>query len=240
MGIAPPPIAAGMFLRRCLAMTNEANNRKLTILAVLVAGLLVAVIVQSLVILGMHRKLDGGEQRPKRTSVSTTGRDHSKPNLKDLVSNKPSDPDKDLFLWGTEDWDPFKEMQSMQDRINQMFGSAFNHFQRSDDFSSLFQKHPFAPDVNIEDKGDHFLVTVDLPGAEDPHIDVKLEGRTLTITGKVQSETKEEDKGQVLRQERRSGRFERTVTLPGPVKADKMKTTSQKGVLSIEIPKDSK
>ena len=212
-------------------------DRRFTILWVLVAGLLVAAIVQSVVIFGMNKKLGQQVSTASQPSVSNTGHDYSRLHPKALAPTKPADQDNDPLAWDLDNWDPFKEMHSMQDRMNQMFRGAFNHFQQSDDFGALFRDHPFAPDIDMEDKGDHYLVTVDLPGAEDSQLDVKLEGQTLTISGSVQSESKETDKGKVLRRERRSGKFQRTVTLPGPVKADKMTTTNKKGVVTITIPK---
>jgi len=118
-----------------------------------------------------------------------------------------------------------------------MFGSAFNRFQDSSDFSRFFEDLAFAPDINLQEKTDAYIVTVDLPGIEDSHIDVDLKGQTLTISGSMQSESKEDDSDKIIRQERRSGKFQRVLTLPGPVKADEMKSKTEKGVLRIEIPK---
>lgn len=212
-------------------------DRRLAVLWVLVAGLLVAVIVQSAVIFGMNRKLNQQVRTALQSSASMAGHDQNGSHPRAVALPMPMDPDNDPLAREFDNWDPFKEMHSMQDRINQMFGSAFNRFQQSDDFGVLSRAHPFASAINVEDKGDHFLVTVDLPGTEDSQLDVKLEDRTLTISGSVQSESKGTDKGRMLRQERRSGEFQRTVTLPGPVKADQMTTTNQKGVVTITIPK---
>lgn len=125
----------------------------------------------------------------------------------------------------------------MHDRINQMFGNAYNRFQKSDGFGSFFGTHTFSPSVNIEDKGDRYLVTVDLPGAEESQLDINLDGEELTISGSVESEIRDEEDGKMLRQERRSGKFSRTIMLPGSVQADKMTTKNKKGILYIEIPK---
>jgi len=147
--------------------------------------------------------------------------------------------DLDPFALNLDDWDPFKEMRSMQDRIDQMFGSAFNRFQKSDDFSALSRNYRFTPDVNIEDQGDHYQVTVDLPGTDTSQIDVKLDDQRLTISGNVKSESKEmKQKGKMLREERRAGSFRRSMTLPEPVQMDKMTTTNKNGVVIITIPKD--
>ncbi len=218
---------------------TDTGNRKLTALTVLVAVLLAAVAAQSVMMFGLLRQWRGSAaaevevDEPSRLAFAPDDDADSDAKL----ALPPSPFVDDPFDWNLDDWDPFKEMHAMHDRINQMFGRAYNRFQRSDDFGSLFGDHSFSPAINMEDKGDRYVITVDLPGTEDSRLDVKLDGRTLAISGTVQSESKEEDKGRMLRRERRSGKFHRTVTLPGPVLADKMTTQHKKGVLHIEIPK---
>jgi len=216
-------------------MTDN-GNRKLTLLTVLGSVLLVAVVTQSVMMFGLHKQIRGRPTANEPKPVAQIPDDNH-----DSGSNLTLPPDpfsKDPFDWDLGEWDPFKEMHSMHDRINQMFGSAFNRFQQSDDFGSVFGNYAFSPDINIEDKGDHYLVTVDLPGVEDSRLDVKIDGQTLTISGSMESESKQDDGGSMLRQERKSGQFRRVVTLPSPVKADEMKTEHKKGVLHIEIPKE--
>lgn len=213
----------------------DTSNRKLTVLTVMVATLVVAVVAQSVVMFGLHRRVQESPRAEESTSLGIIKDDDDSQARSALL---PPDPfDEDPFGWGIDDWDPFKEMHSMHDRINQMFGSAFNRFQDSDDFGSAFGSYSFSPDINIEDKRDHYLVTVDLPGVEDSRLDIKIDGQTLTVSGSMQTGSKEEDGGTMLRQERRSGSFQRIVTLPGPVQADKMETKEKKGVIYIEIPK---
>ncbi len=214
---------------------TDLNNKKLTLVTVLVAVLVVAVIAQSVVILGLHRRMEGVSPAAQvsRVAVSQADDDGQRDSL--LPRVKPFD--DDFFGWEEGDWDPFREMHSMHDRINQMFGSAFNRFEDSYSFGSVFGDYSFSPDINIEDKDDYYLVTVDLPGVEDSRLDVKINGQTLSISGKMEAESKEDDGGTMLRQERRSGSFQRIVTLPGPVKAEKMETKEKKGVIYIEIPK---
>lgn len=210
-------------------------------MSLLVAGLVAAVIVQSLIILGMQRKSDSPSERPRsKPDLLTRGTGRMIPPPAPLPPLNPPGKggDLDVFERNLADWDPFKEMHSMQERINQMFGTAFDRFHRSDDFNRLFHEYTFAPDINMEDKGDRFVVTVNLPGTSDARFDVKVEGRTLTISGTTQSESREESKGKMLKQEIWSGKFWRSVTLPDPVKADKMTTENKKGILRIEIPKE--
>jgi len=221
-------------------MNDQSQGKKrLPILPVLVAGLLVAVIVQSVIILGMQKKQNRSEETPRHSAAVAAGNRSPTTHTNALSLPTPFDwgVEKNPFGWNPDDWDPFKEMHSMQDRINQMFGGAFGRFHRSDEFSKRFGDYTFAPDVNLEDKGDRYVVTVDLPGTDDARVDVKVEDQLLTISGTVQSESSQEDKGTMLRQERRSGSFRRSLTLPGPVRSDKMTTENKKGVLTITIPK---
>ena len=214
---------------------SEINNRKLTVLSVLVGVLVVADVAQSVIMFGLHRRVQKSPLVEESSSLGVIQNDDDNRLTRSLL---PTDPfDDDPFDWGTNDWDPFKEMHSMHDRINQMFGSAFNRFEDSDSFGGLFGDYSFSPDINMEDKGDHYLVTVDLPGVEDSRLDVKIDGRILTISGTMKTESEEKDIGTMMRQERRSGSFQRIVTLPSLVKAEKMKTKAKKGVIHIEIPK---
>lgn len=215
------------------------SNTKFTFLVVMVAVLLVAVIAQSVALYGLHRKLSPTADRSQQRDVVGLQKKAGSANPFSILT-KPDDRDADWMTWNLADWNPFKEMHAMQQRIDQMFGNAFNRFRASDDFGRLFGNFAFSPDINVEDKGDHYLVSVDLPGGEDSQIATKLDGQTLTISGSIQSDSKQEQKGQFLRQERRSGRFERLLTLPGPVNADKMTTSVNKGVLHITIPKAPK
>ncbi|MDD2599196.1 MAG: Hsp20/alpha crystallin family protein [Kiritimatiellae bacterium] len=214
-------------------MKDNNNSNKLTLLTTLVVVLLAAVVVQSIAMLGLRKELrrDIGEKAsaPRAVASDDKGKSAGTPApAKDLFARDP-------FDWNLDDWDPFKEMHSMHDRINQMFGNAYNRFQKSDGFGSFFGTHTFSPSVNIEDKGDRYLVTVDLPGAEESQLDINLDGEELTISGSVESEIRDEEDGKMLRQERRSGKFSRTIMLPGSVQADKMTSENKKGILYIEI-----
>ena len=218
-------------------MTDKSkdNSKNLTLLTVLVGVLLVAVVAQSVALLGLRKELQNAPSSSQSTPPAVAPDDNKDTGT--AMTPPRSLFDRDVFDWDLDDWNPFKEMHTMHDRINQMFGNAYNRFKGSDDFSGLFGTHTFSPSVNIEDKGDRYLVTVDLPGAEESRLDVKLEEQTLTISGTVESEIRDEEKGEILRQERRSGQFRRTVTLPSTVQVDKMTTENKKGILYIEIPK---
>ena len=75
-----------------------------------------------------------------------------------------------------------------------------------------------------------------MPGIKPEDIDVSVTGDVLTIRGETASEEKSEQ-GSYLRQERRVGKFERSLTLPTQVQADKAEARFEHGVLTLTLPK---
>jgi HSP20 family protein len=69
---------------------------------------------------------------------------------------------------------------------------------------------------------------------EDIH--VSLEGDTLTISGERKQE-EEKQEGESYRSELYFGRFQRSVTLPARVDANKIQATYKNGVLTVAVPK---
>jgi len=159
---------------------------------------------------------------------------------KGLLPLLPDDPFKDDFFKSPFDpntWNPLHEMQSMQDRMNSMFGDAFGRFSNSPDFGNIFESQSFTPNIDIRDEEDRFIVKIDLPGADASNVDITCEEHQLKISGSIDQLQAEHQDGSLLRRERRSGRFSRSIPLSAPVEADKMKTEFDKGVLTVTIPK---
>ncbi len=136
------------------------------------------------------------------------------------------------------DWDPFQEMQLMHQRMERLFNDSFGRFQSSPQFSGQSQTFQFSPDADVRDEGDHYQVLMDLPGSDKSAIEVKVEGQTLMISGKRDEQVEEKDNnGTVIRSERRSGQFQRAISLPGPVKNDAVEAHYENGVLTVTLPK---
>jgi HSP20 family protein len=152
----------------------------------------------------------------------------------------PDDAWDDPFFNGPLDanaWNPFQEMQAMQDHMNKMFGDAFGRFSRSPQFGDLLGSGRFTPSIDLQDVGDRFVIRIDLPGAENSQVDVSCKEQQVTISGTLEQTQADKDGTSWLRQERRSGRFSRTIPLPAPVRSDQMETSFDKGILTVTIPK---
>lgn len=101
---------------------------------------------------------------------------------------------------------------------------------------TAFAENDWLPAVDIKEDADKFLVRADLPGVEAKDIDVSLESGVLTISGKRESEVKDEKDG-YRRVERVYGEFHRQFTLPESADPEKVSAKCDKGVLEITIGK---
>jgi HSP20 family protein len=78
-----------------------------------------------------------------------------------------------------------------------------------------------------------------VPGFDEKEIDISVEPRRLTITGK-RATNKEEKKGNAVYSEFCSDQIQRVVDLPASVDARKVTATLKSGVLQLTMPKVAK
>ena len=138
-------------------------------------------------------------------------------------------------------WRPFESLRHEVDRLFEDFTT--NPF-RMTFRRPMFDLEPFwqpqswvaAPAVDLVEHDKAFEMTVDLPGMDEKHVEVKLAGGVLTIKGEKE-EAKEDKKEAYHVKERRYGSFERAVRLPEGVDPDKIEAAFKKGVLTVTMPK---
>ena len=94
----------------------------------------------------------------------------------------------------------------------------------------------WAPTLDVHEDKDSFIVKVEVPGLKRDDINVSLQDGALVISGE-RKEEKINEGTEVHRQERFYGKFQRALTLPAPVAADKVKANYKDGVLIVTLPK---
>lgn len=130
-------------------------------------------------------------------------------------------------------FDPFRELATMQDRINRIFGDAYTR--RFDD-GDLTQRGEWLPVVDIfENSNQEIVLKAELPGIAREDIDLRVENNTLTLRGERKRDT-EVKQDQYHRVERSYGAFTRSFSLPTRVDTDKVRAEFKDGVLSITLP----
>jgi HSP20 family protein len=93
--------------------------------------------------------------------------------------------------------------------------------------------------INMSEDEKTLTVLAEVPGFAEKELDVRIEPKRLTITGKRET-SKKEEKGKTVYQERCSDEIFRVVDLPSEVEKDKATATLKNGVLEIEMPKTEK
>jgi HSP20 family protein len=129
-------------------------------------------------------------------------------------------------------WDPFRDLVSIQDELNRLFGRTYGGAEPTRSGAS----GSWMPALDVYETGDKLVVTVELPGIEPKNVEVSVEDSTLTISG-TREFTQETDEQNYHRIERRYGAFSRSLRLPDTANAAKVDARFDKGVLTIEVPK---
>jgi HSP20 family protein len=124
------------------------------------------------------------------------------------------------------------------------FDRAFERFRR--DFEDiLWPMEPFPmmgeletrmPTVDLEDKGDKFILTAEVPGFKKDDVEISICGNTVEISGSKEEKSDEETK-EYVRRERSSASFYRKMTLPEEVKFEEVSADLKDGLLEITLPK---
>src|SRR5262245_49175580 len=96
----------------------------------------------------------------------------------------------------------------------------------------------FRPDVDIVEQKDAFVVVADLPGADDRHVEVRLEDGLLSIDARLASEP--EASWSPLHAEYRLGGYHREFSLSEAIDADAIEARMTDGVLQVRLPKTSR
>ena len=91
------------------------------------------------------------------------------------------------------------------------------------------------PPINIFQQGDDFIAIVELPGVDKVDLQIEAKESTIRISGK--KEIGYDEGTSVHRRERHSGTFDRTLTVPIQVDADRVKAEYRDGVLALFIPR---
>ena len=119
-------------------------------------------------------------------------------------------------------WRPFKEV----DRF----------FNDEDFFFPVFSKEKTEPDIDLYETKDDIVAEVSVPNIDTEKIDVSVQDNILRISGEVEEEKEDKEKG-YWKREIRKGSFSRAVRVPAPVEGGKSRAVYENGILKITMPK---
>ena len=119
-----------------------------------------------------------------------------------------------------------------------------------DDFNRVFQGFlspmrwveeatgaDLTPAMDVKERDDAYVIKTEMPGVNKDDVSITLENGVLTITGESKSEKEEKEGERVLRQERRYGKFVRSLRLGTQIDEKGVKASYKDGVLELVLPK---
>lgn len=115
-----------------------------------------------------------------------------------------------------------------------------NSFDLFDDFfddSFFTRKEKNMMRTDIREKGDKYIIDIDLPGFDKENIDLSLNDGYLEISAKVDREDKSDDDEKFVRQERFYGQCSRSFYVGDAIEEEDINAEFKNGILKIEIPK---
>lgn len=132
---------------------------------------------------------------------------------------------------GQGGFSPFTELNRLRTEIDRFFE---NPFSLSAPGTSFFEG--WEPAVDVYEDKDKLTIRAELPGMKLEDLNVEAHQNTLTISGERKHEEKQK-KGDTYRSERYFGRFQRSITLPTEVEAEKIQASYRDGILTVQCPK---
>lgn len=132
---------------------------------------------------------------------------------------------------------PLEELERFFERMSHQFDASPRMWDPSGPLGRWASEFGSAA-VDLVDRGDEFVATVDMPGFGREEIEIKVMDRTLRIEAEREEVLDEEEEdGQYLRHERRQESVDRSIRLPDGVDAENVSARMKNGVLTITLPK---
>jgi HSP20 family protein len=123
--------------------------------------------------------------------------------------------------------DPFQSLVDLQRTLDALSGNDW--------FGAGTAGRGAYPLVNVFEQGGDYVVVVELPGVRKEEMDIEVRANELRLTGHRAPLFGENIS--VHRQERSSGRFDRTVTFPVDIDPDNIKAEYRDGMLAVFVPR---
>jgi HSP20 family protein len=121
-------------------------------------------------------------------------------------------------------------LTDLRDQLEQFFEEPFGEPNRDLGFWGAWN-----PAVDVYEDQDSFRVRAELPGMKKDEINITLHENTLTLSG--ERKERENAGAKSFRSERIFGRFQRTLTLPRGIEANRVTASYRDGILAVTLPK---
>ena len=136
----------------------------------------------------------------------------------------------------TNPWDPFQELNELQNRLNTLFGRTALRPANGEEGITVAE---WTPVVDISEDEKEYVIKAELPGLKREEVKVAVEDGVLSISGERKVEKEEKGK-KFHRIERAYGAFVRNFRLPDGCDPAKVNAEFKDGVLNVHLAKSPK
>lgn len=136
----------------------------------------------------------------------------------------------DIPAWDLDVTKSFAELEKLRRRMDQLFDKWIPSNWRDGRAIGGF------PLVNLSENSESYILRAEIPGMQAEELDIKATAKSVSISGERHI-TQEEKNGNYHRQERKGGRFSRTLALSSEIDPDKVEAKLENGVLTLRLPK---
>ena len=132
-------------------------------------------------------------------------------------------------------WDPFSEMERMQEEMDRMFQHSFSR--RGLGGTGMFSSNmSFDAELDLKETKEGYEIIFDMKGLDEEKIDIQINEHSITVKGEHNSQETEENPNQYF-SSRSFGSFMKTIPLPVDADTSKVKTEKKGDKLVIKLPK---
>lgn len=91
--------------------------------------------------------------------------------------------------------------------------------------------------MDVTERENEYVIYAELPGVNKDNIDITLADGVLTVSAETKQEYEEKEGDRLVRQERRYGKYSRSIRLGTQIDEKNVKANYKDGVLELVLPK---
>ena len=99
------------------------------------------------------------------------------------------------------------------------------------------EKGDLVPRMDIRETDESFIIKAEMPGIKKDDIEINIHDGLLTISGESEEKSEEKEEGKIVRQERRYGKYVRSMTVGNNIDQENINASYNDGVLELTLPK---
>ena len=92
--------------------------------------------------------------------------------------NQSSHEGSNTWIQASNNWNPYDELFQMRNQVQQLFNDSISRFNKNSTAHSFTQM----PAIDLKDEQGRYVVTADVPGANESSLNVALKDRQLSIS----------------------------------------------------------